>query len=126
MVHPPIDRPLQVVDVVWILAHTFAWRVRYLRHITVVTKGSLHDDVKRRHIRVVRDERSDTEGGLRLSLEIFLQLRRLLKVQAIAEEQGLRLRVDAKLLVVGVCVIPKFIILLFQNLLSLVLISQHF
>ena len=84
-----------------VLAHVLSFNIRKLCHGTVVAFSNLHNNVKRSCIGVVCNECSYAKSNPCLVLKSLVQIGCPLKVQAVAKEQGLCLRVNAKGLIVG-------------------------
>ena len=61
ILHPVINTPVQVIDIIRILAHALACHVGNLCHIHAVTLGGLHNYVECFLISVVTDKGSYTE-----------------------------------------------------------------
>lgn len=101
ILHPVINTPVQVIDIIRILAHALACHVGNLCHIHAVTLGGLHNYVECFLISVVTDKGSYTECNLCLILEIIIQCSRTLEIQAVAEQKCLCPWIDSQTVVVG-------------------------
>ncbi len=79
-----------------ILAHALTVNVGDLGNILAIASGDLHDNVKRSDRSVIGDVCANAERNLAFAHEMLINVSSLVKIQAVLEQQGLILRIDAE------------------------------
>ena len=100
-VEAEFDRAFEVVKILRVAAHGLFGIVRELSDGSAVDVLQLYNDVQRFFAGVVRAECADAEADLCAILEVIVQPLGAVKIEAVAEQQQLGLRVNAEAFVVG-------------------------
>ena len=90
-----LDGALQIGQVAFVVAHRFFRGIGELCHRAAIDVLQLDDDIQRMLAGIVGAEGADAKGYLRPVPEVFIELLRSVKIQAVAEQQLLAARVNA-------------------------------